>query len=157
MTGERLERGRRFGLGLQLTNILKDHEADRERGIVYIPEQWMDRRRPPAALTDDGVRILVGRALDHLNDANTYVLSLPPERTDLRVFCLWAAHLALATLRVVADTRGAGRAKVGREELWGLLERARDAAGDDARLRDLHRALDADARRFAGIPARPTA
>jgi farnesyl-diphosphate farnesyltransferase len=155
MTAERMERGRRFGLGLQLTNVLKDHEADRERGVAYIPERWIDRGRNPAGLTADGVHTLVGRALDHLGDANAYVLSLPPARTDLRLFCLWASHLALATLRVVAESGGAGRAKVGRDELWGILERARSAAADDAGLRALHAAYDDAARDPAGLPALP--
>jgi farnesyl-diphosphate farnesyltransferase len=151
MTPERMERGRRFGLGLQLTNVLKDHEADGERGVAYIPERWMDRERRPAGLTAEGIRILVGRALDHLQEANAYVLSLPRERTDLRLFCLWASHLALATLRVVAETGGAGRAKVGRDELWGILEKARSAAGDDAALSEIHAAYDAAARASAGL------
>jgi farnesyl-diphosphate farnesyltransferase len=136
LTPIRAEDGRRFGLGLQLTNVLKDYRGDRERGITYIPGIWIENG---GALSAEGKRILVGRALEHLNAAHRYILALPPHRTDMRVFCLWAAYLALATLRLVARRSETDEpAKVSRDELWAILEKTRDLAGDDAALTELH-------------------
>jgi farnesyl-diphosphate farnesyltransferase len=138
MTPERIEAGRRFGLGLQLTNVLKDRENDRQRGISYIPPDYLERTGDRWRLTPEGLRALIERALEHLDAAHQYVLALPASRDDLRVFCVWASHLALATLRLVA-ARGGGSVKVGREELGRILETTRAAAADDAALGALHR------------------
>jgi len=137
MTPERAEQGRRFGLGLQLTNVLKDHGSDRGRGVTYVPEQWTESSDAGVVLSRDGARILIDRALEHLDVAQTYILSIPPARSDMRLFCLWAAHLALATLRIAAEGNHTA-AKVDREELWDVLERARRDAGDDSALQGIH-------------------
>jgi farnesyl-diphosphate farnesyltransferase len=140
LTSERIEQGRQFGLGLQLTNVLKDHQGDRTRGISYVPGRWMDET---GTLTGEGTRVLVGRALEHLDAAHAYVLALPSTRADMRVFCLWAAHLALATLRLVArrSQNHEQPAKVSRDELWTILEKTRNLATDDAALGRLHAEL----------------
>lgn len=138
LTPERSEDGRRFGLGLQLTNVIKDQGKDRERGVSYIPEAWITNDSSPG-LTREGTRILIHRAVEHLDAAQRYILSLPPARSDMRLFCLWAAHLALATLRMAADPgTPAGGVKISRDELWGAIERARIAAADDAALEEIH-------------------
>jgi farnesyl-diphosphate farnesyltransferase len=138
LTPERQEDGRRFGLGLQLTNVIKDQGKDRERGVSYIPEAWITEDASPR-LTREGTRILIGRAVEHLDAAQKYILGIPPERSDMRLFCLWAAHLALATLKLAADPKAAASgAKIGREELWVAIERARTTVADDAALEDIH-------------------
>lgn len=144
LTPGRLEDGRRFGLGLQLTNVLKDQGADRSRGIAYVPEAWQDGAR----VNPEGARVLISRALVHLEAGQAYILSVPPGREDMRLFCLWASHLALATLRLAAEATGVpagagGSAprpvKVSREAVWTILEAARAAVGDDRALDALHR------------------
>lgn len=138
-TPERMEEGRRFGLGLQLTNILKDHPNDQERGIRYIPSRWVAEDRPGSPLTREGAACLIGRAVDHLSAGHRYILSIPPDRDDMRLFCLWAAHLALATLRLVALERGGSPVKVNREDVWAILERARKSVTLDHELQGLER------------------
>ncbi len=138
LTPERSENGHRFGLGLQLTNVIKDQKKDRERGVSYVPEVWITDDTTPR-LTRDGSRILIHRAVEHLDAAQAYILSLPPDRPDMRLFCLWAAHLALATLKLAADPQtAAGAVKITRDELWRAIERARTAVADDEALEAIH-------------------
>ena len=133
MTSDRIEQGRRFGLGLQLTNIIKDHASDRNRGISFIPLAWFENDR----LSKRGGNIIVTRALEHFDAAMTYVHSIPPDREDMRLFCLWASHLALATLRLAAN--GDSRpAKVNREELWDIIEKAKQSVRSNEELATLH-------------------
>ncbi len=140
LTPERAEQGRRFGLGLQLTNVLKDHEGDGSRGIRYLPRSWMRREGGRARLTGRGLDTVVRRAVEHLDAAHEYVLSLPRERSDMRLFCVVAAHLALATLHLAVTGEADGRpAKVSRESLAGILGRAERHAEDDRGLEHLHR------------------
>jgi farnesyl-diphosphate farnesyltransferase len=130
----RAEEGRRFGLGLQLTNILKDREGDGRRGITYVPTPWLT---PEGGLSDEGTRILVARAVEHLDRAQAFLLSIPPSRPEMRLFCLWAAHLALATLRLAARAQGR-TAKVSRADLTVILETTRARAGEDSALQNLY-------------------
>ena len=139
LTAERVEQGRLFGLGLQLTNILKDYQRDADRGISYIPPRWLEAPQDRPQLTAEGIRALVGRALSHLDAAEAYTLSLPRIRPDMRLFCLWAQHLALATLYLVAAKgRGAEPAKVSREDLSLILARAERYVEDDRGLEHLY-------------------
>jgi farnesyl-diphosphate farnesyltransferase len=142
----RTEEGRRFGLGLQLTNVLKDLGSDRGRGVTFVPEAWVETAGGSPTLGAVGKDRLIPRALEHLEAGHRYILSIPREREDMRIFCLWAAHLALATLARAAASTGAQPIKVSRPELWAILERARDAAGDDAALERLHREYTAGVR-----------
>ena len=141
MTPRTLERGRRFGLGLQLTNVLKDHESDRGRGICYIPSEFLRDGLPGAPLSPEGMRALLERTLEHLAEAQAYILSIPATETDCRLFCLWAQHLALATLRVIADSEGPRPPKVSRAEVAAIVAVCRETVGRDdlleARYRDL--------------------
>ena len=122
-TPSRYEQGRRFGLGLQITNVLKDVEGDRNRGVSYLPTA-------PAPL--------IPLAVSHLDQAHAYVLSIPASRADMRVFCVWASHLALATLARLARNQPG---KVSRSELAELLEESRAAITDNAALDVLHKRL----------------
>ena len=136
LTPERIEDGRRFGLGLQITNVLKDHAADAHRGICYVPKAYQD----PATgvLTPEGLRTLIERAVGHLEAAQRYAVSLPAAHADMRLFCLWAAHLALGTLGQISRFReGEGTPKLERAAVAQILDRAREHVTDDAALQDL--------------------
>jgi farnesyl-diphosphate farnesyltransferase len=75
-----------FGLGLQMTNIIKDIWDDRRRGV-----SWM----PRGASIDE----VIGIAHLHLRDALAYTLAIPARETGIRRFLLWALGLAILTLR----------------------------------------------------------
>jgi len=144
-----LERGRRFGLGLQFVNVLKDHMVDRERGISFLPRRYLTGKRAGAPLTSEGLREVALHAVSHLDEGHRYILGIPSESADLRVFCLWAHHLAISTLRVLGQ--GITPPKVDRAEVMVITSAARDAAGDSAALEELYRGYRNQAvRSFAG-------
>ncbi len=99
-----------FGQGLQMTNILKDMWADRQRGVCWLPRDVFARAgvdletlsagRDSVALTV-GLDELIGIAHAHLRDALTYTLAIPGRESGVRRFCLWAVGLAVLTLRKI--------------------------------------------------------
>lgn len=106
-----------FGQGLQMTNVLKDAWDDRLRGACWLPrdiflEEGFDLTRLSEKAADDpafraGVERLVGIAHQHLRNALDYVLTIPPEQTGMRRFCLWALGMALLTLQKVHKEQSA--------------------------------------------------
>lgn len=119
-----LERGRRFGLGLQLTNILKDHESDKERGVSYLPPKYLVGGEAGAAMSVDGCKKLLDRTLGHLRAGLDYIQSIPVENRDMRLFCVYAHHMALATLAEIGGSKPGGRKKISRERVESLVSRA---------------------------------
>jgi farnesyl-diphosphate farnesyltransferase len=98
-----------FGLGLQLTNIIKDVTVDRERGWSFVPadlcqrhgiapEQLLDPARREVGMAVMGE--LVTKARGHLDDAVRYCTLLPRREYGIRMFCLIAVYLAIRTLRL---------------------------------------------------------
>jgi farnesyl-diphosphate farnesyltransferase len=103
-----------FGQGLQMTNIIKDFWADRQRGVCWFPRDIFDRAgvdlatlvpgQETAAL-DAGLEELIGIAHAHLRNALAYTLGIPAHETGIRRFCLWALGLAVLTLRKIHHNR----------------------------------------------------
>jgi farnesyl-diphosphate farnesyltransferase len=99
-----------FGQGLQMTNIIKDLWADRQRGVCWFPRDVFARAGLDlATLTPGehsaqmtaGLDELIGVAHAHLRNALTYTLAIPRRETGIRRFCLWAVGLAVLTLRKI--------------------------------------------------------
>ena len=98
-----------FGLGLQLTNIIKDVTVDRARGWSFVPadlcrahglapeELELPEHRAEAMVV---MGVLVRKARGHLDDAVTYCTTLPRSAYGIRMFCLIALYLAIRTLRL---------------------------------------------------------
>lgn len=126
--------GHRFGLGLQLTNILKDHRSDIERGTCFIPRPWLDAQ---GHIEPARRRQLVERTLEHLREANQYTLSIPAEEEGMRLFCLWAMWMAVATMREV----GKNRTKISRLEVARLVAESRARVRDDEALQQAFQRL----------------
>lgn len=106
------ERAISFGLGLQLTNIIKDCRADFDRGACYIPEELLRAHGlPPECLFDSRHRSaamktmndLIRRAAGHLDDALDYTLYIPRREVRLRLFCLLPLFFAISTLSLAKD------------------------------------------------------
>ena len=98
-----------FGLGLQLTNIIKDVADDRRRGHNYVPRQLCLAAGIEPKDVQDGrclresrvvVNALVEKAQGHLSDALEYVLCLPRRQHGIRAFCLTSLFFAVKTLRL---------------------------------------------------------
>ena len=96
-----------FGLGLQLTNIIKDVGEDKVRGIHYIPSSLASKHNTTVEqiLDEDKrhenirvMREMILKALHHLEDAVEYTTALPILEAKMRTFCLWPLFMATATL-----------------------------------------------------------
>ncbi|MBA3686146.1 MAG: squalene/phytoene synthase family protein [Planctomycetes bacterium] len=101
-----------FGLGLQLTNIIKDVADDRGRGWSFVPRQLCSLAGiTPEELLEPGRRTqanqvmdqLIGKARRHLDDALGYCISLPRSQYRIRLFCLTPLYFAIRTLRLAAQ------------------------------------------------------
>jgi phytoene/squalene synthetase len=99
-----------FGMGLQLTNILKDQWDDRLRGACWLPRDLLAKHGVQFAQLKAGhndplyaqaVAELIGTAHSHLQRALQYALLIPARHTGIRRFLLWNIGLALLTLRNV--------------------------------------------------------
>lgn len=97
-----------FGQGLQMTNILKDIWDDKERNVVWLPQDVFeahgyDLRSLGPGQADAGFRAglheLVAIAHGHLENALAYTLLIPRSEIGIRRFCLWALFMAVFTLR----------------------------------------------------------
>lgn len=98
-----------FGLGLQLTNIIKDVADDRRRGWSFVPRQLCGLAGiSPEQLQDDRHRdeahhvmhALITKAQGHLLDALEYSTRLPRRAYGIRLFCLSSLYFAVRTLRL---------------------------------------------------------
>jgi Phytoene/squalene synthetase len=103
-----------FGLGLQLTNILKDMRDDASRGVSWIPGEILQRAgacresfiadeldsTQQRLIVDD----LLALAAGHLQDALTYTSMIPARCQGMRQFCFWAIALAWKTLARIHHT-----------------------------------------------------
>ncbi len=100
-----------FGLGLQLTNIIKDVEDDRRRGWSFVPqdlcaqagitpEEMHDPHRERQA--NEVMQRLIRKARQHLIDALEYCTRLPRSEYRIRLFCLTSLYFAVRTLRLAA-------------------------------------------------------
>lgn len=122
-----------FGLGLQLTNILKDQWEDRSRGVCWLPRDifiahgvQLENLHPgqqdyhySAALNK-----LIGITHSHLRQALKYTLFIPISHDGIRRFCLWSIGLALLTLRNIylrCDFVSGAQVKVSRTMVAGTI------------------------------------
>lgn len=105
--GELMKLAVSFGQGLQMTNILKDIWDDRARGACWLPRDIFEREGfDIRELSENnknedfqrGLEQLIAVARNHLNDALTYTLMIPPHEKGIRKFCLWALGMAILSL-----------------------------------------------------------
>jgi farnesyl-diphosphate farnesyltransferase len=150
-----------FGLGLQMTNILKDLWDDLDRGGCWLPRETfarhgfnLDDLRP--GQTDpafrEGLREMIGVTRTHLENALNYTLLIPPKHRGVRQFCLWAIGMAVLTLRNLNQNPGfqSGReVKITRRTVWWVVAGSRLIGGNNYLLRKVFRHLT------RGLPAHP--
>ena len=103
-----LRLGVSFGLGLQMTNILKDTWEDRRNGTCWLPRSLFAARgyelKQLATFhgTEEfqsGFKSLIGVAHRHLRNAAEFTCMIPLRETGIRRFCLWTLGLAVMTLQ----------------------------------------------------------
>ena len=126
----RLELAPVVGEALQLTNILLDWPQDIRRGRCFVPGAWLAERglepRELVAGRSAGVAELAARlealARSALARVPDYLDLVPVRHVRYRLFCLWPALWAQASLRHARRDPefpwGARRPKLPRSELW---------------------------------------
>ena len=127
-----------FGLGLQLTNILKDLHDDKERNVSWLPGEllaaeritFQDFLRPERRAEARRIfGILFSRARRHLEDALEYSCLIPKWDRRLRLFCLYPLFMAAETLALMAESTEAltqgKRLKITREKVKAIIRRTR--------------------------------
>jgi farnesyl-diphosphate farnesyltransferase len=139
-----------FGLGLQLTNILKDVQEDRRRNVSYIPSDLLAEEGLDAAAFGAGgpasARVmarLLAKAQGHLRDALDYTCLLPRLEPRLRLFCLWPLFMAAENLVVMAEHPGGapteGKLKISRGQVKDIVGRTSLACWSNLWLRRMFR------------------
>lgn len=103
-----VERGIRFGKGLQLVNILRDLPKDLRQGRCYLPEPeltFVGLKAAGLLLSQNEARLRpvynrwLGVAEDHLRAGWSYVLDLPGSWARVRLACAWPILIGVATVQ----------------------------------------------------------
>lgn len=124
-----------FGEALQTVNILKDIAWDAEHeNSIYIPQQSLKEfgsshqmllspkhlRQNHAAIAE-----LIQLAWSDLDEAMTYLLSIPKPAVPIRLFCILPLLFAYATLRDLTQStamlQSGGTVKISRAEVKSLM------------------------------------
>jgi len=126
--------GRRFGQGLQMTNVLRDLAQDLRLGRCYLPKQDLSRLGltaedllSPACLPRLRPLLadLLGLALDGLTDGWGYLQAIPSGETRLRLACAWPLLIGLRTLEQIGRNPAlldpAVRVKISRPAVYAIL------------------------------------
>ncbi len=100
-----------FGIGLQITNILKDVQSDQNRRISFLPLNLILEQTPipddfftsPPLIIRPVIKTLVSITQTHLEEALNYSLLIPRIEFRLRLFCLWPLFMAIATLSKITQ------------------------------------------------------
>jgi farnesyl-diphosphate farnesyltransferase len=143
-----------FGLGLQITNIIKDVGDDRRRGWSFVPRdlchemglepgelqrpEYRDRAR-------DVMSRLIDKAQRHLDDALEYCTTLPRTQYRIRLFCLTSMYFAVRTLKQARGDRDLlepnHKVKISRREVYRTVAVASVVAPSNALVRAYFHAL----------------
>ncbi len=157
-----------FGLGLQLTNIIKDVADDRQRGWSFVPrelcqlagitpDELHDGRHAAAAARV--MHLLIAKAKSHLLDALEYSTALPRRQYGIRLFCLTSLYFAVQTLHLAErDDRlldPQHKVKITRPEVVRTIATSRIVAPSNAAVRWYFRRLAGAAWDRVPIPVAP--
>jgi farnesyl-diphosphate farnesyltransferase len=147
-----------FGLGLQLTNIIKDVADDRRRGRSFMPRQLCQVAGvTPGNLQGAGQHVearevlttLIEKAKNHLCDALEYSTTLPRGQYGIRNFCLTSLYFAVRTLRLAErDPRLVDptyKVKISRREVYRTILTTRLVAPVNSLVRAYFRLLAGEA------------
>ena len=129
--------GKRFGQGLQLTNILKDVGKDLQYGRCYLPGDELQRLDlqahdllDPTSLPQVRPLIigLIDHTLEHLDQGSCYVRQLPRRALRVRLSCMWPLLFAVQTLEQVCRSEELlsheARVKISRQAVYCTIMRS---------------------------------
>lgn len=144
------ERAVSFGLGLQVTNILKGVTDDISRGVAYVPRKLFERAGIDLqTLLDNpadprGREVVAGLAemtLLWLDEALEYTVTIPASERDIRLFCALPLTFAVRTLArslKTTDVFSENVLKISRDEVKRIHAEIDAAVDRDAALREIH-------------------
>jgi farnesyl-diphosphate farnesyltransferase len=139
-----------FGLGLQVTNIIKGVTDDIERGVAYVPHKLFAAagidlttllENPSDPRGREVVAGLADMTLLWLDEALEYTLAIPSGETDIRLFCALPLVFAVRTLALAlgtADVFSESVLKITRDEVKQIHAEVDASIGDDASLRRIY-------------------
>ena len=139
------------GRGLQKTNIIKDFVKDVERGISYVPNEWLRLvRYSPLTLAgaDQSFKARVlGDVFKELREATKYVLALPDWASGYRIaslLCLFPAYQTLlnGARRQTRLFTKRHRIKISRGTMLSCIRDARQLVDDNAGIMAYSRASE---------------
>lgn len=155
-------RGKRFGQGLQMTNMLRDLAHDLRIGRCYLPRQdLLKLDLSPCDLLDPAsaerlqplLQELLCLTLSHYAEGWAYLLAIPSTEIRVRLACAWPLLIGLRTLNLIQRARSLLdpriSVKISRLAVYGILARSAALAWSDGALdryyRLLRRRIDAAA------------
>jgi farnesyl-diphosphate farnesyltransferase len=149
-----LARGKQFGQGLQMTNMLRDLAQDLRIGRCYLPREDLSvLGLAPSDLLDPAVierlqpllRGMLQLTLDHFAEGRAYLLAIPPSEIRLRLACAWPLLIALRTLDLVQQARDLldprVTVKISRLAVYRMMARSAPLVWWDGGLDRYYRAL----------------
>lgn len=128
--------GCHFGLFLQKMNVLKDQWSDEREGRFFVADRLE----------------LLASIRTHADLALRYILEIPTERSDYRLFCAWALFLGLATMPLLeaATPNEQGPTKLSRSRALLLGGKIELAINDNQKLRRLFDSLVSESASLSG-------
>ncbi|MCC7508219.1 MAG: squalene/phytoene synthase family protein [Planctomycetes bacterium] len=144
------ERAVSFGLGLQVTNIIKGVTDDIERGVAYVPNRLFQAAGIDLATLIEnpadprGREVVAGLAdmtLLWLDEALEYTLTIPVPERDIRLFCALPLVFAVRTLGLALKTSNVFSEevlKITRDEVRQIHAEVEAAIANDNALRRIH-------------------
>jgi farnesyl-diphosphate farnesyltransferase len=107
--GRLLDNCESCGRGLQKTNIVKDFVNDLERGICYLPDEWLSEVGYSPLFLEGASpsfkRKVLENILYELRSSTDYVLALPVHATGYRMASLMCLFPAYQTILLAAQQR----------------------------------------------------
>lgn len=147
-------RGKRFGQGLQMTNVLRDLPRDLRIGRCYLPRQdLLALGLTPTDLLDPAaierlrplLRELLHLSLTHYAEGWAYIRALPWTEIRMRLACAWPLFIGLRTLDLVQQARDLldprVTVKISRSTVYAVMARSVALAWSDGGLDRYYRVL----------------
>lgn len=129
---EMLPLSRQVGLGLQTVNVIRGLQADRDRGWIFMPleflesvginrQQFFEREFEGQALL--AVDLLIQKAERHLKHGLTYLAAFPTRLYRARMANIWPLCFAIKTLAISRDNPAVIReqVKISREDVMEIM------------------------------------
>lgn len=131
------------GRALQKTNIIKDFAKDQDRGVCYLPDEWL-REVAHAPLSLKGAplpwkRKVLMDIMHELRDSVDYMLDLPHSATGFRMASLLCLLPAYETISLAAENleqlfTTEHQVKISRDTMYQCLQSAQVMVNDNDRI-----------------------